>query len=207
MTHIRPSAPDFSLETALHAAGRSHIAGIDEVGRGALAGPVTVAAVILDPHHLPHGLNDSKKLSAKQRAALFADICRNALAISIAYGSAAEIDQINIRQSTLAAMTRAAHALALRPDHVLIDGRDIPPRLHIPATAVIKGDSKSLSIAAASIIAKVTRDKLMAQLDPQSLYGFARHVGYGTAAHLAALKTYGPSPYHRLSFAPVNCRE
>ena len=197
------STPDYAFETALHAEGKRLIAGIDEVGRGALAGPVTVAAVILDPDNLPSGLNDSKKLSPKQREELFALITQHARAISIAYGPAREIDSINIRQSTLAAMTRAARALVPRPDHLLIDGRDIPPDLKIPATALIKGDSKSLSVAAASIIAKVTRDRLLAELDPQNLYGFSRHVGYGTAQHLAALKKYGAGPYHRFSFAPV----
>ena len=197
------SKPDFSLETALYAEGKCRIAGIDEVGRGALAGPVTVAAVILDPEHLPHGLDDSKKLTAKQREALFTIICRDACAISIAYGSAKDIDRVNVRQSTLAAMARAAFALALQPDHILIDGRDIPHGLNICASAIIKGDSRSMSIAAASIVAKVMRDRLMAQLDPHNLYGFAHHVGYGTAFHLAALKKYGAGPYHRSSFAPI----
>ena len=195
--------PDYAFEMALFAEGKPIIAGIDEVGRGALAGPVTVAAVILDPENLPNDLDDSKKLSAKQREDLFTLITQKAREISIAYGPAREIDSINIRQSTLAAMTRAVHALALRPDHILIDGRDIPPNLNIAATAIIKGDSKSLSIAAASIVAKVMRDRLMAQLDPHNLFGFSRHVGYGTAQHLAALKKYGAGPYHRLSFAPV----
>ena len=195
--------PDFSFETALLADGCHFVAGIDEVGRGALAGPVTVAAVILDPKNLPQGLNDSKKLSAKLRDALFEVICRDAMAISVAYGPATEIDTVNIRQSTLAAMCRAARALALKPDHILIDGRDIPPGLIAPATAVIKGDGKCLSIAAASIIAKVLRDRLMANIDPFDRYGFGRNVGYGTATHLENLKKYGAGPYHRMSFAPV----
>ena len=135
---------------------------------------------------------------------LFDIILSKARAVSIAFNPAREIDRINIRQATLQAMTRAALALAIKPDHVLIDGRDIPPGLPASADALIKGDGRSLSIAAASIVAKVARDRLMARLDSQSPgYGFARHVGYGTALHLAALQEKGPTPYHRMSFAPL----
>ncbi len=200
------SAPDFAREQTLLSAGLHQIAGVDEVGRGPLAGPVVAAAVILDPDNLPSGLNDSKTLSAARRDALYLEIMRHAH-VAVASVPAAVIDRINIRQATLLAMTRAVNALAVPPDHVLVDGRDVPP---LPCTgeALIGGDGKSLSIAAASIIAKVTRDRLMERLsehDPR--YGYASHAGYGTAVHLAALEQYGPSPDHRMSFAPLKNRE
>ena len=193
--------PDFAWERTLIDSGHRMIAGVDEVGRGALAGPVGVAAVILDPARLPEGIDDSKVLSAARREVLFEKILKAALACAIVFVSAEEIDQLNIRAATLAGMRRALHGLAVRPDFALIDGRDVPEGLVCPAQAIIGGDARSVSIGAASILAKVMRDRLMRALDAEvPAYGFARHVGYGTAAHLAALRREGRSPYHRRSF-------
>lgn len=196
--------PDLSLETELHKAGYVRIAGIDEAGRGPLAGPVAAAAVILpDRFHL-HGLDDSKKLSATKREALFAAITRSPdIEWSVATASVEEIDAINILRATHLAMRRAAEGLASPPDHCLIDGlpvRDFP----FPYRAVVKGDSLSLSIAAASILAKVTRDRIMREIDSAfPHYGFAQHQGYGTAQHMEALRVHGPCRHHRRSFQPV----
>lgn len=187
------------------AQGCRAVAGVDEVGRGPLAGPVVAAAVILDPDRLPGGLNDSKTLTAGRREALYEDIMRHAH-VAVASVPAAVIDLINIRQATLLAMTRAVRALAVAADHVLVDGRDVP-ELDCPGQALVGGDGKSLSIAAASIVAKVTRDRLMERLaahDPR--FGFETHAGYGTARHLEALAEHGPTRYHRLSFAPLKNR-
>jgi ribonuclease HII len=193
----------FDVERELIAQGFGLVAGIDEVGRGPLAGPVCVAAVILDPQNLPNGLDDSKKLSPKRRLALAEEIYGSALAISVVMAPAAEVDVLNIRGATLAAMVRAARTLALAPAFALIDGRDAPD-LICPARSLVDGDAISMSIAAASIVAKVARDNLMQRLDRlYPVYGFAGHAGYGTAAHLAALKVHGPCPEHRRSFAPV----
>ena len=195
--------PDFSRERALLKLRAGPVAGVDEAGRGPLAGPVCAAAVILDPKRLPKGIDDSKKLSASARAGLYDEIMETSLAVALSLGSLEEIARLNIRGATLLAMTRAVRALSLPPVHVLIDGRDIPPGLPCAGAAVIGGDAKSLSIAAASIIAKVTRDRLMARLDEiYPAYGFARHAGYGTKAHLAAIQKHGPCPAHRLGFAP-----
>ena len=197
--------PDFAHEARLIRAGGANIAGVDEVGRGALAGPVAAAAVILDPDNLPEGIDDSKALSAKRRQAAFARIMANARAIAIATASAGEIDALNIRGATLLAMRRALAALARPAGFALIDGRDIPDDLACPARALVKGDAQSLSIAAASIVAKVTRDAMMARLDASYPgYGFGAHVGYGTAQHLRALGMRGATPLHRLSFAPCS---
>jgi ribonuclease HII len=196
-------AAHFALEAELIAQGLGPVAGIDEVGRGPLAGPVCVAAVVLDPADLPDGLDDSKKLSARRRAALFEEICARALAVSVTLAPAAEIDALNIRGATLACMSRAAHGLVVAPRFALVDGRDLPG-LPCPGRAVIGGDATSLSIAAASIVAKTTRDRLMARLDIfHPGYGFQAHAGYPTAAHRAALKALGPCREHRRSFAPV----
>jgi ribonuclease HII len=157
---VSPPAPDFSRENALIARGCHAVAGVDEAGRGPLAGPVVVAAVILDPNKIPQGLNDSKKLTAKKRDAFYEQILTDAHC-AIAVVSAAMIDQINIRAATLRGMRDAVLALAERPDHVLIDGRDVPPDLPCAGQALIGGDGLSVSIAAASIVAKVTRDRLM----------------------------------------------
>ena len=200
------SVPDFAHEARLRARGFELVAGVDEVGRGPLAGPVVAAAVILDPDHLPDGLNDSKKLTASVRERLFSEIMRHAH-VAIASIPAARIDVINIRQATFEAMAGAVNGLAVRADFALIDGRDVPP-LPCPAEALIGGDRRSLSIAAASIIAKVTRDRMMtllAQTYPD--YGFEKHMGYGTAKHLKALDLHGPTPLHRMSFAPLKHAE
>ena len=181
--------------------GARWVAGIDEVGRGPLAGPVAVAAVILDPRNLPKGVQDSKTLSAERREELSRSVLDKALGVAIAFASAREIDAFNIRGATLRAMARAVGALALRPDFALIDGRDIPDGLSCQARALVGGDGLSLSIAAASIVAKVARDALMTRLHAHyPEYGFDRHVGYATRRHVEALERWGPSPLHRRSF-------
>ena len=179
------------------------IAGVDEAGRGPLAGPVVAAAVILDELKPIRGLAHSKKLSPRRREALFDEIMAKALCCSIAEASVAEIDRLNILQATLLAMQRAVQGLRLKPAKVLIDGNRLP-RLDVLAEAVVKGDSKIAAISAASILAKVHRDRWCARYDeafPQ--YGFAAHKGYGTAAHLTALRQHGACPEHRRSFSPV----
>ncbi len=176
------------------------IAGIDEAGRGPLAGPVVAAAVILYPGAEILGINDSKKLSEKAREALYPEILERSMAVGIGIVSAGRIDEINILQATYEAMRKAVSQLCFQPDVLLVDAVTIPG-IGIRQVPIIKGDAKSLSIGAASIIAKVTRDRMMRELDevyPE--YGFAAHKGYGTAAHIAALKEYGPCPIHRTSF-------
>ena len=178
------------------------VAGVDEVGRGPLAGPVTAAAVILDPAHAIHGLDDSKKLKAPQREALFAEILAESQ-VAVAFVPVTVIDRINIRQASLLAMRRAVEALNIQPDFALIDGRDVPPGLPCPAEAIIGGDGKSASIAAASIVAKVLRDRLMTRAAlAYPGYGFEKHAGYGTPLHKAGIARLGPCRLHRLSFAP-----
>lgn len=177
------------------------VCGVDEAGRGPLAGPVYAAAVILSPEHPVAGLNDSKKMSEKKREALYDVIIDRAEAYCIASASVAEIEEYNILGATYLAMTRAVQGLSVTPRLALIDGNRIPPQLNVAAQTVIKGDAQSESIAAASILAKVTRDRLLVEMDAQyPQYGFAVHKGYGTAAHTAALKEYGPCPEHRPSF-------
>ncbi|MDE2362771.1 MAG: ribonuclease HII [Hyphomicrobiales bacterium] len=177
---------------------------MDEVGRGPLAGPVCAAIVVLDRRRLPKGVDDSKALTAAARESLFEQICAGALAISFASASAREIDAINIRQATHLAMRRAAAGLSLAPAHILIDGNDPPADLRCPATALVKGDSLSLSIAAASIVAKVLRDRLMTRLAARHpAYAFDSHAGYATRQHLAALRLHGPCPQHRMTFSPL----
>ena len=179
------------------------VCGIDEAGRGPLAGPVVAAAVILDPARPIAGLNDSKKLSERKRAALADLIRQNALAWCVAEASVEEIDRLNILQATLLAMQRAVAGLSVRPESALVDGNRCP-RLDIPVEAVVKGDGKIASIAAASILAKTVRDAGMLALHAQyPQYGFDRHMGYPTAAHCAALQAHGASPVHRKSFGPV----
>ena len=198
-----------SLETAVSQQHNlSHIAGIDEAGRGALAGPVVAAAVILpldnEIEEKLHGVNDSKKLSAKIREALFLRITQYALAYAIAQQPATVIDEIGIMPANKLAMQTAVAQLSLTPQFLLIDGRIRLPQLNIPQQAIVRGDGQSLSIAAASILAKVTRDRVMRELDgrfPQ--YGFAQHKGYGTQQHRDAMVKYGPCPQHRHSFAPI----
>lgn len=180
------------------------VCGVDEAGRGPLAGSVIAAAVILDPARPIAGLADSKKLSAAARERLAPLIRENALAWAVGEATAAEIDEINILQATFLAMRRAVAALSIVPEHALIDGNRVPAGLPCPAEAIVKGDAKEPAISAASILAKTYRDAQLVELDqcyPQ--YGFARHMGYPTAAHLDALRLHGPSPVHRRSFAPV----
>ncbi len=199
------SRPDYAVETALQKTGAARIAGIDEAGRGPLAGPVVAAAVILDPRRIPAGLNDSKRLTARRRENLFDAIIASA-EVAVAMAPAARIDAMNIRAASLWAMARAAAGLG--PGYALIDGRDVPDGLPCAARALIKGDRRALSIAAASIVAKVTRDRLMVRLGRAfPAYGFERHMGYGTAAHRRALAAHGPCPHHRRSFAPVRAAD
>lgn len=177
------------------------VCGVDEAGRGPLAGPVYAAAVVLSPDCPIEGLNDSKKLSEKKREALNDVIIDRAVAYCIASASVAEIEEYNILGATYLAMTRAVQGLTVTPQLALIDGNRIPPQLGVAAQTVVKGDAQSESVAAASILAKVTRDRLLIEMDAQyPQYGFAVHKGYGTAAHTAALKEYGPCPEHRPSF-------
>ena len=179
------------------------VCGVDEAGRGPLAGPVVAAAVILDPARPIAGLNDSKKLSAKKRVALAGLIRERALAWAVAEASVEEIDQLNILHASMLAMQRAVAALQVTPERALIDGNRCPP-LAMPAEAVVQGDAKVAAIAAASILAKTVRDEGMLVLHAQyPHYGFDRHMGYPTAAHCAALAAHGVSPVHRRSFAPV----
>ncbi len=192
--------PDFSREIALLAGGCAHVAGVDEVGRGPLAGPVVAAAVILDPGNLPTSPRDSKALDEARREASFAEIMAKAAAVAVASASCEEIDRINIRAATLLAMRRALLALSVAPDAALIDGRD-QPDIALRCIPVVKGDASVLSIAAASIVAKVARDRMMARLDLACPgYGFAGHKGYGSAAHRSAIAARGPTRFHRMSF-------
>lgn len=198
--------PDLTIEAALYAEGYTTVCGVDEAGRGPLCGPVVAAACILPPDPDLPGLNDSKKLTPRRREQLFDLIRERAIAYCVAEASVEEIDRLNILEADLLAMRRAIAGLhtpdgqPVRADFALIDGniaRDFP----IPARAVIKGDATSLSIAAASVLAKITRDRLCVELDAQyPQYGIAKHKGYGTAAHMAALRQYGASPIHRRKF-------
>jgi len=195
---------NFEFETKLHKQGYQNVAGVDEVGRGPLAGPVYAAAVILGPGKIPMGLNDSKKLSAKNRNSVLESILEYA-DISIASASEREIEQINILQASHLAMVRAVAGLKKKPDYVLVDGNLIPQDLRIPATAVIKGDARSLSIAAASIVAKVKRDLVMSDLAQHYPgYGWEKNAGYPTTEHLKALQDLGVTPHHRRTFKPVH---
>lgn len=194
--------PTLELEHALAATSGGLIAGIDEAGRGPLAGPVVAAAVILNPDRLPPGIHDSKTLSRPKREALFEAILSQAQ-VGIGEASAAEIDEINILQATFLAMRRAVEALPVSPAAALVDGNR-SPKLAIPCQTVVKGDGKCLSIAAASIVAKVTRDRIMDRLAAEHPgFGWERNAGYGTAEHLAALRQIGPTAHHRRSFSPV----
>ena len=196
--------PYFSLEAAAHASGARIVAGVDEVGRGPLCGPVTAAAVILDPARIPPGITDSKALSATRRDQLFDQIMACAH-VCVAHASVEEIDALNILQATFLAMRRAVAGLPLAPDHLLVDGNRLPRDLPCRAEAVVKGDARSLSIAAASIVAKVTRDRIMVDLAQQHPgYGWENNAGYPTSEHLAALLNLGVTPHHRRSFRPVH---
>lgn len=193
--------PDFTYEKEAAAAGYLHICGVDEAGRGPLAGPVCAAAVILPAGCVIEGLNDSKKLTEKKREALYDPIREAAVACGIAFASVEEIETFNILQATFLAMERAVAQLEPAADFALIDGNRLPAGLPIPAQTLVKGDALSASVAAASILAKVTRDRYMleqAAAYPQ--YGFEKHKGYGTKAHVEAIKAFGPCPIHRPSF-------
>ena len=197
------TVPDYSHEADLRARGARVVAGVDEAGRGPLAGPVVVSAVVLDPAAIPAGLNDSKKLTAERRAALFEEILAVA-DVAITSAPPSDILNLNIRGATLAAMARAVRALPCQPDLALIDGRDVPPGLPCPGIALVGGDGRSVSIAAASIVAKVMRDRMCEIMHCDAPdFGFAGHKGYGTAAHLKALNFHGPTRHHRSAFAPV----
>ena len=196
--------PDLALEIALQARDYQRIAGIDEAGRGPLAGPVAAAAVILPKNFTCLGLDDSKKISAKKREQLYERLTTDPEILwAVATADHEEIDRLNILRATHLAMRRAAESLSVIPDYCLIDGLPVK-NFPLPHDGIIKGDGKSLSIAAASIVAKVTRDRIMREIDrefPQ--FGFAKHQGYGTKAHLEALRIHGPCCYHRRSFQPV----
>ena len=188
-------------ERRLWESGRSYIAGVDEVGRGPLAGPVVAAAVILPQDFDVLGIDDSKKLSPKKREELFDIIREKALAWSVGWVGPERIDEINILEATKEAMTQAVQGLSLQPDHVLIDGNFTVRALALPQTAIVKGDANSTSIAAASILAKVTRDRYMEEMDSvYPGYAFASNKGYGTNAHYDGLKAQGPTPIHRKTF-------
>lgn len=180
------------------------VAGLDEAGRGPLAGPVVAAAVVLDPARIPEGLDDSKRLTALQREVLFAEILRKALGVSMASVSAEAIDGSDIRKASLEAMRRALAGLPLRPLLALADGRDVPPGLVCEGRALVRGDQRSQSIAAASIVAKVMRDRMMSACGrADARYGFELHMGYATAVHRSAVALHGPAArLHRISFAP-----
>ncbi|KPA21213.1 Ribonuclease HII [Shimia sp. SK013] len=196
--------PDFSLEELALSSGATRVAGVDEVGRGPLAGPVTAAAVILDPARIPAGLNDSKKLSAKKREVIAQDIWATAQ-VSVAHATVEEIDEINILRASHLAMERAVAALDPAPDYLLIDGNMIPRGLTLTSKAVVKGDGKSVSIAAASIVAKIARDDIMMDLAQQFPgYGWDTNAGYPSKSHKAALQNLGVTPHHRRSFKPVH---
>jgi ribonuclease HII len=195
---VRP--PNFRREKKLFREGFLRVAGVDEAGRGPLAGPVVAAAVVLNPKRIPKGLADSKVMTALQRETAFAAIMRNA-DVAFAFGSVTAIDRINILRASLLAMSRAVRGLSAPPDAILVDGRDLPPGVSMKAQAIIDGDALSLSIAAASIVAKVMRDRLMTRCDPTFAgYGLASHKGYSTKEHQEALVALGPCRLHRRSF-------
>ncbi|WP_299843493.1 ribonuclease HII [uncultured Paracoccus sp.] len=204
------SAPDFSFEAAALDRGARRVAGVDEVGRGPLAGPVTACAVVLDPGNIPEGLNDSKKLTAARREALAEWVMQNC-DWSAAHVSVEAIDRLNILQASHLAMVRAVAGLATAPCHVLVDGNRLPRDLTLPAEAVVKGDARCLTIAAASIVAKVLRDRIMEDLAQQYPgYGWEVNAGYPTPTHKRALLDMGVTPHHRRSFKPVHnilCRD
>ena len=193
--------PDYLIEKEIIESGKKIVAGVDEAGRGPLAGPVCAAAVILPVDLEIEGLNDSKKLSEKKREKLYDIIIDKAVAYDIQLVDNEVIDEINILQATMLAMTNAVNSLSVKPDFVIIDGNRLPEQLEIPAKAVVKGDAKSMSIAAASILAKVTRDRLMLELAKEyPEYEFERHKGYGTQLHCEKLREFGPCKIHRKTF-------
>jgi ribonuclease HII len=192
--------PNFRRERKLFREGFLRVAGVDEAGRGPLAGPVVAAAVVLNPKRIPKGIADSKVMTLNQREEVFSVLMKSA-DVAVAFGSVESIDRINILRASLEAMRRAVHGLAGRPDAILVDGRDLPPGCPMKAEAVIDGDALSLSIAAASIVAKVMRDRLMTRVDAAFTgYGLASHKGYSTKEHQTALTALGPCRLHRRSF-------
>ncbi|MBN2299830.1 MAG: ribonuclease HII [Acholeplasmataceae bacterium] len=192
----------YEYENELYLQGVSYIAGVDEAGRGPLAGPVVAAAVILKKGAILHHVDDSKKLSEKQRIVALEEIKKNALAIGIGISSVEEIDLINIYRASREAMLSAIGQLKIKPEYLLIDA--MPMEIDIPLKSIIKGDAKSISIAAASIIAKTTRDAYMVEMDKLfPMYNFKKHKGYGTKEHIAAILKYGPSPIHRKTYEPI----
>jgi ribonuclease HII len=198
-----PSFPTYKYEEKLKLQGYSNIVGVDEVGRGPIAGPVFAAAVVLDPNHIPMGLNDSKKLSAKKRNLILSEIMKHA-EVSVGSASEREIEETNILQASHLAMVRAIDGLKSVPGYILIDGNLVPSSLDIPATALIRGDASSVSIAAASIVAKVKRDLVMCDLGQHFPgYGWEKNAGYPTQQHLSALQDLGITPHHRRTFRPV----
>ena len=198
-----PSFPTYKYEEKLKLQGYSNIVGVDEVGRGPIAGPVFAAAVVLDPKHIPMGLNDSKKLSAKKRNLILSEIMKHA-DVSVGSASEREIEETNILQASHLAMVRAIDGLKSVPGYILIDGNLVPSSLDIPATALIRGDASSVSIAAASIVAKVKRDLVMCDLGQHFPgYGWEKNAGYPTQQHLSALQDLGITPHHRRTFRPV----
>ena len=193
--------PDYEFEKAAVNSGFSCICGVDEAGRGPLAGPVCAAAVILPEGAVIEGLDDSKKLTEKKRERLYDIIKETAVAYSVAYGTLEEIETVNIVEATYLAMNRAIEGLSVKPDFALIDGNRVPRGIKIPCETIVKGDSKSMSVAAASVLAKVTRDRLMLEYDKKyPEYNFKKHKGYGTKEHTELIKQYGPCEIHRLSF-------
>ncbi len=193
--------PDFEYEYFYKQKGYKFVCGVDEAGRGPLAGPVCAAAVILPEGVEIEGLNDSKKLTEKKREKLYDVIIEKALAYSVAFASVEEIEAVNILNATYLAMNRAIEGLSQRPDFALIDGNRVPSGITVPCETVVKGDGKSCSIAAASVLAKVTRDRLLLEYaEKYPEYGFEAHKGYGTAAHYDAIRKYGVLPIHRMSF-------
>lgn len=194
------SFPTLEFESGIWSGGAEWIAGVDEAGRGPLAGPVVAAAVVFPKHVFLDGVNDSKKIRPRQREILYDLIRSRAAAVGVGVADEREIDRINILQATYRAMRSAILNLSVAPDHVLVDGRAIP-EIAVPQTAIVKGDQKSFTIAAASIVAKVTRDRIMVEYDGQfPQYGFARHKGYGTRLHVDAIRKHGPCELHRRSF-------
>lgn len=193
--------PDFEIEKNALLKGYKLVCGVDEAGRGPLAGPVCAAAVILPEDTVIEGLNDSKKISEKKRELLYDIICEKALAYCISFGSLEEIEQLNILEATFLAMNRSIDGLSVKPDYALIDGNRVPKGIKVPCETVVKGDAKSASIAAASILAKVTRDRLLLEYDSEyPQYNFKKHKGYGTKEHTDLILKHGPCPIHRMSF-------
>lgn len=196
--------PDFEFERAAHTHGFTRVAGVDEVGRGPLAGPVTAAAVVLDPERIPEGLNDSKKLTKRARERLYNEIMLVA-DVSIAHASVEEIEELNILRASHLAMTRALDGLKHGADYALIDGNMVPRGLTLPSETIIKGDARSQSISAASIMAKICRDCVMLSLAQQHPgYGWETNMGYGSKRHMEALQNLGVTPHHRRLFKPVH---